>query len=110
MNIKEVAQKLNLNVTAGGDGMDALVTGCYIGDLMSLAMAQLEEGYIWITIQTNLNVVAVASLKEAGCVILAEGVQLDANAAAKADEEGIPVLSSPESAYALAKQLGALDI
>ena len=69
MNIKEVAQKLNLTVAAGGDGMDVPVTGCYIGDMMSLAMAQLEEGYIWITIQTNLNVVAVASLKEAGCVI-----------------------------------------
>ena len=110
MTIREVVEKLGLTAVAGKEGLDRSVTGCYIGDLMSLAMAQLEEGYLWITIQTNLNVVAVASLKEAGAVILADGVVLDANASAKAEEEGIPVLCSEVSAYTLAKQLGALGI
>lgn len=110
MTIQEVAEKLGLNVVAGKVGMEHSVSGCYIGDLMSLAMARLEEGNLWVTIQTNLNVVAVASLKEAGGVILADGAVLDANAAEKAEEEGIPILGAEASAYALAKQLGALGI
>lgn len=110
MNIQEIEEALNLKTVAGLEGFNHEVTGCYIGDLMSLAMAQLEAGYLWITIQTNLNVVAVASLKEAGGVILADGAEPDVDAVAKAQEEGIPILCSEESAYALAKRLGALGI
>lgn len=110
MKIKEIAEKLELKVTAGAAGMEKQAKGCYIGDLMSLAMAKIEEGSIWITIQTNLNVVAVAALTEAGCVILADGFLPDENTAAKADAEGIPILSSEASAYTLAKKLGELGI
>ncbi|MBQ4146005.1 MAG: AraC family transcriptional regulator [Clostridia bacterium] len=110
MNVKELAEKIGLNIVAGQDGVEKEVAGCYIGDLMSLAMARVEEGNVWITIQTNINVVAVAALKEAACVILADGCVLDENAAQKADDEGIPVLVSDKSAYELALQHGELKI
>ncbi len=108
MNVAELKEKLNLTQVAGPEEIE--ISGCYIGDLMSLAMARLEEGNVWITIQTNLNVVAVATLKEAGCVILADGVVPDSDAVAKADSEEIPLLTSEESAYTLAKGLGALSV
>ncbi|MBO5364464.1 MAG: hypothetical protein J6A56_03255 [Clostridia bacterium] len=108
MNVSELKEKLGLTQVAGTDAGE--VSGCYIGDLMSLAMARLEEGNVWITIQTNLNVVAVAALKEAGCVILADGAEPDADAKAKAEAEGIPILVSKKSAYTLAKELGALSV
>lgn len=92
------------------EGSERTVCGCYIGDLMSLCMAHLEENNVWITIQTNQNVIAVAALKEASCVILADGSQLDDLAAAKAEQEGITVLESELSAYALALRLGDLGI
>ena len=108
MKVSDLKEKLGLTLVAGVDSGE--VSGCYIGDLMSLAMARLEEGNVWITIQTNLNVVAVAALKEAGCVILADGAEPDADAKAKADAEEIPILISEKSAYTLAKELGALSI
>ncbi len=110
MKISELAEKLDLRVAAGADGLENQAEGCYIGDLMSLAMARVQENNVWITIQTNLNVVAVAALSEAGCVILADGFSPDDNAAAKADAEGIPILCSGRSAYELARELGALGI
>ncbi len=110
MKMKELAEKLALAPLAGGDGLEHEITGCYIGDLMSLAMSNLEEGNLWITIQTNLNVIAVSALKEAAGVILADGMVPDASAAEKADEEEIPVFSSPLSAYELAKKLAELGI
>ncbi len=110
MKIKELAKELGLTPVAGKDGLEREITGCYLGDLMSLAMSGLEEGNLWVTIQTNLNVIAVSALKEASGVILAEGMQPDANAAEKADEEEIPVFSTPLSAYALAKKLAELGV
>ncbi len=109
MKLQAVAEALNLTQITG-KGTDCEITGCYIGDLMSLAMARLEEGEIWITIQTNLNVVAVSVLKEAGCVILADGAQPDADTKAKAEAEGVALFTSEKSAYILAKELGALGV
>lgn len=110
MNVYDIAEKLSLQCVAGEDGISNDVTGCYIGDLLSLAMAKVEEGYAWITIQTNINIVAVASLRDAACVILADGQKPDENTAEKACEEGIPILVSSMSAYEIAKGLGALSI
>ena len=108
MKLSDLKEKMELTQVAGAE--EGEVSGCYIGDLMSLAMARLEEGNVWITIQTNLNVVAVAALKEAGCVILADGAIPDEDAKAKAESEKIPILVSEKSAYTLAKELGALSV
>ncbi len=110
MNVVEIKDKLSLQCVAGENGLSKDVTGCYIGDLLSLAMAKVEEGYGWITIQTNINIVAVASLRDASCVILADGQMPDDNTVEKANEEDIAILSSPMSAYELAKGLAELGI
>lgn len=110
MKASELKDKLNLKLCCGKDGLEKELSGCYIGDLLSLAMARLTKGNIWITIQTNINTIAVSSLTEAGCIILAEGLTPDENAQKKADAESIPVFSSDKSAYEIATQLCALGI
>lgn len=110
MKVSEIAEKLGLKITAGEAGRNKEVSGCYIGDLMSLAMAKVEEGNVWITIQTNQNIVAVSALKEAACVILAESSLPDATAKAKAEDEEIAILTSDKSVYELAKGLGELGV
>ncbi len=110
MKVSELAEKLELKITAGKTGMNKEVSGCYIGDLMSLAMAKVEEGNVWITIQTNQNIVAVSALKEAACVILAEGSLPDEIAKTKAEDEEITIFTSDKSVYELAKGLGELGI
>ena len=57
----------------------------------------------FITIQTNINSVAVASLTEAGCIVICDGFTLDENARVKAEEENISVITSEMSAYEIAK-------
>ncbi len=104
MTVKEIAQKLSLNTVVDANG-DASVSGCYIGDLLSLVMSKAQSGDAWITIQGNVNVPAVASLTGAAMVIIAEGMALDENARLRAEEEGIAIYSSEKSAYALACEI-----
>lgn len=110
MKVRDLAEKLALHAAAGDDGMDREIKGCYIGDLMSMAMAKVEEAFVWITIQTNLNVIAVASLADAACVILADGCQPEPDMEKRAELEGIPVLTTEKSAYEIAKALAGVGI
>ncbi len=110
MKVSELKERLSAVVAAGHDGIENEIKGCYIGDLLSLAMSKVCEGYVWITIQTNINIVAVATLSDAGCIIIADGFTPDENTAQKADAEGIPVLTCNKSAYEIAKILAELGV
>lgn len=81
------------------------VSGAYIGDLLSWVMGRANEDNAWITIMSNVNVIAVASLSDVACVILAEGVALDETLKQTAIQKGINVLSSKLPAYETAQLL-----
>lgn len=110
MKVKELADKLLLTCATGNGGYENEISGCYIGDLLSLAMARVKEGTVWITIQTNINIAAVASLGDAACVIIADGFELDENTAKKAELEGITIFTTEMNAYETAKKLAELGI
>jgi len=102
MTVKELSKKLSLTPVAGSGGMEKEVSGCHIGDLLSLVMSRAEEGDAWITIQGNINVPAVAVLVDCAMVIIAEGMKLEDAARERCENENIPVFESEESAYSLA--------
>lgn len=102
MTVKEIADKLGLRAVCAEENTERAVTGCYIGDLLSLVMSKAQSGDVWITIQGNINVPAVASLTDSAMVIIAENMQLDSVALTRAKQEGIPVYSSEKSAFSLA--------
>ena len=87
-----------LTVTEG----DREIGGVYIGDLLSWVMGRASADDAWITIMSNINVVAVASLADAACVLFAEGVVPDDNVITTAAEKGINLLVSDLAAYELA--------
>ena len=73
---------------------DRTVKGAYAGDLLSWVMGRASFDNAWITIMSNINVIAVASLSDVSCVILAEGVDLDDEVKNTAIQKGINVLKS----------------
>ncbi len=75
------------------------ISGCYIGDLLSLAMSRIEKDNAWITIQSNINIVAVASLMEAGCIIICDGFNPDAGVVERANMQEVSILKTEFSAY-----------
>ncbi len=84
------------------------ITGVYIGDLLSWVMGRAKDGDAWVTIMSNINTVAVASLADVACILLAEGVTLDDEVLNAAKEKGINVLSVEKTAYDTAVMLSTL--
>ena len=107
MTVRELVDKAGLRVAALPDG-EREIDGVYIGDLLSWVMGRAESGNVWITIMSNINIVAVASLADVACVVLAEGVTLADDVRATAEQKGINVYSSSKAAYELAVALADL--
>ncbi len=70
------------------------ISGAYMGDLLSWVMGKAREGSVWITIMSNINVVAVAALSDVACVLLTEGVTLEEDVLNTAQQKGINILST----------------
>lgn len=87
---------------------DREVTGGYCGDLLSWVMGRAKSGDAWVTIMTNINVVAVASLTDVACVILAENSLPEPAVTEKAASQGINLLVSELDAFTLCDRIGKL--
>ena len=77
-----------------GDDTEREITVPFCCDLLSVAMGRAPAGCAWVTVMGNMNTLAVASLTDAACVIMAEGCLLDDVAASKAKIQGITVLKT----------------
>ncbi len=105
MTVKELIEELSLTAIALPDG-EREVSGGYVGDLLSWVMGRARADAAWITIMTNINVLAVASLADVACVLLAEDVPVEDTLQRLAEEKGVNLLRSPLPAYELALALG----
>ena len=109
MTVNELARELSLTSVAVPDG-EREVSGAYIGDLLSWVMGRAQCDNVWITIMSNLNIIAVASLADVSCIVLAEGVTLDETVVNTAMQKGVNVFSTEKSAYEIATELARLQI
>ena len=107
MQLLELAKSLQLEpVNIGDSSLD--VTGCYIGDMLSVVMSRAEEGDIWLTVQSNVNIDAVAALTGVCAIVLVEGMSADAETVTKAAAQNINIYKTEETAYALACRIEKL--
>ncbi len=104
MTVKSLSEKLNLKVLNLADG-ERQVTGGYAGDLLSWVMGRAKEDCAWVTIMTNINVIAVASLADVSCVILSEGTLPDEQMLAAAKQKEINLLQSEKDTFTLCGEI-----
>lgn len=98
MTVYELATTCQFNILCCPEP-DREINGVYIGDLLSWVMGRAEADNVWITIMSNINVVAVASLSDVSCILLSENVTLEENVLNTAKEKGINVLSTPLTTF-----------
>ena len=104
MTVKELAEKYSVEVLSL-PAPDREVSGGYCGDLLSWVMGRAEADNAWITIMTNVNIVAVAALTDVAVIIIAEGARPDENVICTAKEKGINILLTEDTAYNMAVKI-----
>ena len=109
MTVSELQAALSLTPVSLPEG-DREVEGVYIGDLLSWVMGRAQSDNAWLTIMSNLNIVAVATLSDVACIILCEGVTPDESVTATAEAKGVNILSTGMTAYEVAKKLAELGL
>lgn len=110
MTIRELADKLDLNLLTPDADLEIEISTGYSCDLLSWVLAHGQPGMAWITVMTHMNVVAVAMLMDMACVIVPEGIVVEDASIEKAKTEGIAVFSSPQTAYELSGKMYALEV
>ena len=109
MTVLDLQTALSLTPVALPEG-DREVEGVYIGDLLSWVMGRAQSGNVWLTIMSNLNIAAVATLSDVSCILLCEGVTLEESVKNTAETKGINVLTTQMTAYEAAKRLAELGL
>ncbi len=104
MNAKILIEKYGFKHLSG-EAVERPIDDVYACDLLSWVMAKGKNNTAWITVQTHNNILAVASLLDFACVIVPEGIELEAEVIAKAQSEDVVILSTPLEAYEIFKIL-----
>ncbi|HDZ76599.1 MAG TPA: serine kinase [Candidatus Omnitrophica bacterium] len=110
MKLKEIVEKMSLEVIGTATDLDREVTGGYASDLLSDVLANAREGDLWITLQIHSNVVAVASMKGLSGIVLINNREPEEDTVKKAESENVPILVSKMPAFELVGKLYALGI
>ena len=104
MTVQQIIEKFNFSPLSV-PCPEREVAGGYVGDLLSWVMGRASQDNVWITIMSNVNIVAVASLADVSMIILAEGVQADNGVLETALQKGVNIASSELPAFEIAIRL-----
>lgn len=110
MNLRDIAEKLDLQARSAAGHLDRPVTRGYAGDLLSDVMGNAQEGDIWVTLQAHQNIVAIAVMKSLSGIILVNNREPDAATVNKAEAEHIPILVSTLPTFELVGKLYEMGI
>ena len=99
MTVRDLTEQAGFELLNPGVDLEGQIKAGCCCDLLSWVMASGEEGAAWVTVQTHMNVVAVASLHDFSCIVLSEGNRMAQPELDKATDEGIPVLTTGRSSY-----------
>lgn len=110
MKVKELLPLIEAeNLTPTADLEKEVLCG-YTCDLLSWVMKNGQEGMAWVTVQTHMNVIAVAVLAEMACVILPENIDMEADVLQKAESEGLCVMKTALSGYEICGRMHAAGV
>ncbi|MDF2942984.1 MAG: hypothetical protein K0S01_1842 [Herbinix sp.] len=99
MKVYDLMQAEGFKVLNEGVNPEREISVPYCCDLLSVAMGRMPADSAWVTVMGNINTLAVSTLADAACIILAEGSVLDDAALKKAKEQGITVLATEKPIF-----------
>jgi hypothetical protein len=109
IHLKEVIQALNLEVLAGASHNRPVRAG-YASDLLSCVMGGAGQHFLWVTLQSHVNIVAVASLLGLAGIIITEGKRPETEAIERAEQEGVVLMLTPRTTFSVVADLASLGV
>jgi hypothetical protein len=111
MTLHEIIEQLNLMLLTDPKNFKEIQPSSgYTSDLLSCVMAGAQHAGIWVTLQAHINIVAVAALLELSAVIITENAQPDSATIAKANQEGVILLSSNKTSFQITGKLWEMGL
>ncbi|MEJ5265461.1 MAG: DRTGG domain-containing protein [Bacteroidales bacterium] len=104
ITVKKLAEHLQLKCISGCDGLQKVVRGVYVSDLLSDVVGHAEEAQLWITLHTHPNIVAVATLKNLSAIIISGGRIPESETIEASEKQQIPILLSSQTTFQLSGQ------
>ena len=108
MTVQELLDSGIFTVVNVGENPEREITVPFCCDLLSIAMGRAPAGCAWVTVMGNVNTIAVATLADVACVILAEGAQPDDMCRSRARQQGVTVLATEEPIFEAALKVHKL--
>ena len=105
MKLSDLVEELSLEVKTCKAGLENEVKGAYVSDLLSDVMGNSNDSDVWITLQTHLNIVAVAGLKNLAAIIITGNRPVQDEILKKAESENVTILVTPLTAFETAGKL-----
>lgn len=106
MTLDEIIKELDLTILTSGEELRQITpTHGYVSDLLSCVMTGAGKGSIWVTLQSHVNIVAVAALLELTAIIITEGATPDEATITKANHEGVLILATPKRSFEIVGRL-----
>ena len=110
MKLSKVIEALDGMLLTGDGFLEKDITPCGASDLMSDILAGLSEGCILLTGLTTIQVIRTAMVADVGAVVFVRGKTPPAEVVELAEENQLPLISSPYSMFVSCGRLHACEL
>ena len=108
MTTKDLIASLDLKALSQFEPRE--ISGVFVSDMMSDAMANAKSGNLWVTVQTHKSIVPAANLVDVSAIVVTSGKSVPAETVELANKHGIAVLSTPLMTFDLVGKLYGLGL
>ena len=110
MKLSEIIEALDGKLLTGEGFLEKSITTCGASDLMSDILAGLSEGCILLTGLTTVQVIRTAMVADVGAVVFVRGKTPPPEVVELAEENQLPLISSPYSMFVSCGRLHACEL
>jgi hypothetical protein len=108
VRIGEIVEKLGLEHVCGD--LNVEVEHGFTCDLLSEVLGRAQPSTLWITVQSHVNIVAVATVVGIKGIILCDGHEYERETIEKARENGIVLLKTNENSFLVSGKVYELGL
>lgn len=99
MTVKEIQGLLGAKLICGQDKLETQIKAAFSADLMSDALAYVQDCALLLTGLVNHHVIRTAEMLDVICVVFVRGKEIPGDIIELAEDLGVAILSTKETLY-----------